>query len=130
MPEIDSVIQYGALGILAVIVIFGLKMASKALDRADRSNDRISSAISDLTKAIRDGSLEQERRHVESQRITDKVATSLDAQLSLLKDLTFAVDKTYTLTVGRIDETAKETRHSIRNDLQVLMYNRSTKSGE
>lgn len=96
MTEIDSAIQYGALGILALVVFTLLQIFRAQMARANKGEDRVVASINKLADSIADAAGE-------------------------LKQLVFSQEKLHAIVLARIEESAKETRHNIKGDIQMLI---------
>lgn len=132
MAEMGPLLQYGALGLLSIVIFFNMQMFSKAFDRSSKTIDRIDLSIKELTSALQLATQSAERRHAEATRALDRFEAAIMTQTDLLKTAMAMHERFHAITMARIEETAKDTRHSIRNDLTLISLNiqRTKKEGD
>lgn len=105
MPEVEGVVQYGALGVLALVILSMLQLFRLTLSHQNKAADRIDGSINRLAEAIKDAAAE-------------------------LKELVFTQRADHQEVLRKIEESAKETRHSIKSDVQLLNALRSAADRE
>ena len=111
--DVTQWVQYGAPGMLAVVLFFVGKAALKLLDRFAASIDKLDSTIASLLTHVQASALSEaasmERRHAEILAAVERVRSERREENAVH---VAAIMQT-------IERTSRETRHGIRNDLTV-----------
>lgn len=115
-PELDTAMQFGAVGLLGMTIAAGIQL----LQRAIKGPDRIEESVKSLTAVLQAVLLEQERRQPAQQAFYERLEHMTLKQLELLQSLGSLTEKIHAATMTKIEEASKETRHAIRNDLQLI----------
>lgn len=145
MPKeaMDATLQYGALGILAVVIFYGLRMIQNASERSNKAIDSLTSSVTkmmdahagQLNRAVdaltvqlekietiaHEAIASQDRRYAEAQRNLDRFENAMTKIADSHKNLERDVEKYHAFVLAKIEESAMTTRHQIGNALQLLV---------